>query len=103
MNLRDIVHKIGFHSWDDWEYVSQKSCEQIRTCDYDRVTQERTRHKWSDPEYKSLDSCEQIRKCYHCEEIESLGTYHPSAIGGGCYTDQICRNCEEQLDDHMNG
>ncbi len=52
------------HVWGDWRYISDDSCEQIRTCRRNNGhTENRIEHDWSDWKYISDDSCEQIRTC----------------------------------------
>jgi hypothetical protein len=55
------------HQWNEWEYVSDNSCKQLRTCIRCGNEQEREQaHIYGEWEYVSDNSCKQLRTCVRC-------------------------------------
>jgi len=80
--------RIWIHEWQDWKFVSDKSCEERRYCKHCSSFQKRTgNHDWSETCKCGKGSC---KRC---------GEYRDSyAISG----EQICSECGTQLDGFMN-
>lgn len=59
--------RLGFHKWQDWQYVAADNCNQVRTCV--DCWAKRTRAAWHDWKWQpsSDNPCEELGTCQHCQ------------------------------------
>jgi hypothetical protein len=82
------------HKFLEWEYINDKSCEQIRTCIRCGYEQKRTQHEFSEWEYISDEHCKQGRICMRCGVKETRQASHK--FGDWRNGKRICLRCGEE-------
>ena len=99
MNLLD---RLKFKKWTEWEYLNSNSCIQTRTrLDDSSISETRVVHNWKE-QYAEEDSCLIIETC-NCGIVKEIGEVHPSYnTKYKVYSEQICSRCGKQLDGFMN-
>lgn len=101
---------IGLHSWNDWEYLKENDCTQLRTCkrsENHRKTREL--HDWEQVKKDNYDS-----QCPNCEgegfysadwyrsgdKYRTVNDLPPEAYEDPqeclCNLYQICRTCKQE-------
>ncbi len=95
------------HNWDEWEYVSEDACGQVRVCKREGCSKKRTRpdqHIWQDNwRYENNISCAEIRNCERCGHLERRFVHHWDEWiyepPNSCIQARRCQRCctKEQL------